>query len=577
MARHTAAHHLIEAMCEAGIDHVFCNLGTDHVSVIEELARWDAEGRARPNTVLCPHENVAVHMAGGYAAMTGRGQPVLVHVDAGTANAAMALHNLFRARLPVFLMAGRAPFSSRGELPGGRDSYVHFVQDPYDIGSLVRPYVHWEYTLPSGVVAKEAFARGQAMMQAEPRAPVYMTLPREVLAEEIEDGKVHAYPADRFAGLPARGTDPATAQRIAEALMAAENPVAFTAYLGRNPAAVPVLDALARAVGMRVVEHAPIHLCIPHDSPCFAGFDPKALAAETDCGLLLDVDVPWIPLTVRPNPDASWMQVDVDPLKRDLPMWSFPAELRVAGDCAAVLAQVLEIVQERADEAFHARAAARIESWGPARHAREAAVAAAAAKPGEPDALNPAWALATLNRLISPGDILLNEAIRNGPVVQNQMPRTVPGSYIGLAGGGLGFSGGMALGVRLACPDRRVVQVVGDGTFHFSTPDSVYATAQQYGLPIFTVVLDNRGWQAVKESTLRVYPEGAARRDDNFQSRLDGRRNGAQRRFEDVARAFGAHGERAVTPEELEPAIRRCLEAVEGGQAAVLTIRVSPL
>jgi acetolactate synthase-1/2/3 large subunit len=577
MARNTAAHYLLEGMCEAGIEHIFCNLGTDHVSIIEELARWDAAGRVRPNTVLCPHENVAVHMAGGYAAMTGRGQAVLVHVDAGTANAAMPLHNLFRARLPVFLMAGRAPFTTRGELPGGRDGYVHFIQDPYDIASLVRPYVHWEYCLPSGVVAKEAFARGHAMMQAEPRAPVYMTLPREVLAEEIEDEKVHAFPASRFAGLPARGTDPATAARIAEALMGAENPVAFTAYLGRNPAAVPVLDALAREVGMRVVEHGPINLNIPHDSPCFAGFDPRAAAAETDLGLLLDVDVPWIPQMVRENPAAEWIHVDVDPLKRDLPIWSFPAGLRVAGDCATVLAQVLELVRSRADDAFRARIAQRVASWVPARAAREAAVAAAAATPGEPDALNPAWVLAMLNRMLAPEDIVLNEAIRNGPVVQNQIPRTVPGSYIGLAGGGLGFSGGMALGVKLACPERRVVQITGDGTFHFSTPDSVYATAQQYGLPIFTVVLDNRGWQAVKESTLRVYPAGTARENDSFQSRLDGRRNDVQRRFEDVARAFGAHGDRATTAEELEPAIHRCLEAVENGQAAVLTVRIAPL
>lgn len=577
MARHSAAYHLIEAMCEAGVEHLFCNLGTDHVSIIEELARRDAEACRRPRTILCPHENVAVHMAGGYAAMTGRGQPVLVHVDAGTANAAMALHNLFRARLPVFLMAGRAPFSSRGELPGGRDGYVHFIQDPYDIASLVRPYVHWEYCLPSGVVAKEAFARGHVLMQAEPRAPVYMTLPREVLAEEIEDAKVHAYPADRYAGLPARGTDLATATRLAEALMAAERPVAFTAYLGRNPAAVPVLDALARETGMRVVEHAPIHLNIPHDSPCFAGFDPRPLAAETDCGLLLDVDVPWIPLTVRENATASWFQVDVDPLKRDLPIWSFPAGLRIAGDCATALSQVLEIVRARADDHYRARVAERIAGWGPAREALVAAVQAAAADPGQEDALNPAWALAKLHSMLDPSDIVLNEAIRNQPVVQNQMPRTVPGSYIGLAGGGLGFSGGMALGVKLARPGQRVVQVVGDGTFHFCTPDSVYATAQQYGLPILTIVLDNRGWQAVKESTLRVYPDGAARHHDNFQSRLDGARNGGMRHFEDVARAFGAHGERVSASEDLEPAIRRCLTAVDGGQAAVLTLRIAPL
>lgn len=577
MARHTAAHHLIEGMCEAGIEHIFCNLGTDHVSIIEELARWDAAGREHPKVVLCPHENVAVHMAGGYAAITGRGQAVLVHVDAGTANAAMAAHNLFRARLPVFLMAGRAPFSSRGELPGGRDNYVHFVQDPYDIASLVRPYVHWEYSLPSGVVAKEAFARGHAMMQAEPRAPVYMSLPREVLAEEIEDAKVHAFPASRFAGLPARGTDPATVARIAEALIAAESPVAFTAYLGRNPAAVPVLDALAREAGIRVVEHATVQLNIPHDSPCFAGFDPQGPAAETDLGLLLDVDVPWIPQVVQENPTAEWIQVDVDPLKRDLPIWSFPAGLRVAGDCATVLTQVLEVVRARADDAFRARVAARVASWAGSRRAREEAALAAATRPGEPDALNPAWVLATLDRLLEPEDIVLNEAVRNAPVVLSQLRRTVPGSYIGLAGGGLGFSGGMALGVKLARPDRRVVQIVGDGAFHFSCPDSVYATAQHYNLPIFTVVLDNRGWQAVKTATLKVYPDGTARESDSFLSRLDGRRNESRRHFEEVGIAFGAHGERVTTAEELEPAIRRCLEALESGQAAVLTIRIAPL
>jgi acetolactate synthase-1/2/3 large subunit len=576
MPRHTGAHYLLEGLTELGVEHVFCNLGTDHVTLIEELARWDAAGRAHPRIILCPHENLAVHMAGGYALATGRGQAVLVHVDAGTANAAMAMHNLFRARLPAFVMAGRAPFSSRGELPGGRDHYVHFIQDPYDIASLVRPYIHWEYCLPSGVVAKEALSRGYAMMQSEPRAPVFLTLPREVLAEEIDAAKVLSFPPDRFGGLPARGTDPATVMRIAEALMAAENPVAFTAYLGRNPAAVPVLDALAREAGIRVVQNGAIHLCLPADSPCHAGGDAR-LAAETDCGLLLDVDVPWVPSLVRENLAARWIQVDVDPMKRDLPMWSFPVDIRVAGDCATVLAQVLEAIRARADDAFRRRVAARVGSWAPAREARLAAVAASAAKPGEADALNPAWAMAQLARHLSPEDFILNEAIRNGPAVQQQIPRTVPGTYIGTAGGGLGFSGGMALGIKLAQPERRVVQIVGDGSFHFCNPDTVYATAAEYGLPILTVVLDNRGWSAVKEATMRVYPDGNAAATDSFHSRLDGRRNTAQRGFEGVAAAFGAHGERVTRAEELDPAIRRCIAAVDGGQSAVLTIRIAPL
>ena len=168
---------------------------------------------------------------------------------------------------------------------------------------------------------------------------------------------------------------------------------------------------------------------------------------------------------------------------------------------------------------------------------------------------------------------MVNEGIRNMGVVQEHVPRTVPGTYIGLAGAGLGYSGGMALGAKLARPERRVVQVVGDGGFHFSTPDSVYAVAQQYGLPILTVVLDNGGWQAVKESVKRVYPEGVAAETDRFQARLQGER----RLFEEVGRAFGAHGERVGDPAELPAAIRRCLAAVDAGQAAVLTVRVTPL
>ncbi|WP_368784197.1 thiamine pyrophosphate-dependent enzyme, partial [Acinetobacter baumannii] len=63
-------------------------------------------------------------------------------------------------------------------------------------------------------------------------------------------------------------------------------------------------------------------------------------------------------------------------------------------------------------------------------------------------------------------------------MLQQQLRRTVPGTYVGLAGGGLGFSGGMALGLKLAEPDRRVIQVIGDGALHFSSPDSVFAVSQ---------------------------------------------------------------------------------------------------
>lgn len=577
MSRHSTAHYFLEGLVDLGVDYIFANLGTDHVSLIEEMARWDSEGRKYPEMILCPHEVVAVHMAGGYALATGRCQAVLVHVDAGTANACMAIQNLFRYRLPVMLFAGRAPHTLHGELTGSRDSYVHFVQDPFDIAGIVRPYVKWEYSLPSGVVVKEALTRASAFAHSDPPGPVYMMLPRETLAEQWNDADMPAYPPARYGCVQAGGVAPAQAEAIALTVMAAENPVAFAAYLGRKSQAVAVLDRLARACGIRVAEYNPIDLNIPQDSPCFAGSDPLPLLEQADLGLLLDCDVPFVPQYAKRAGAMRWIQIDVDALKSNFPMWGFSTDMRIQGDCATVLQQVLDVVEARADDAYRSRVATRIASWSGAREASAKRRAAASANKGVSGALNPAFVFATLSGKLSQEDVVLNEAIRNGSVLQEHLTRTKARSYVGLAGGGLGFSGGMALGLKLAQPDRRIVQVIGDGGFHFSSPDSVYAVAQQYQIPILTVVLDNGGWQAVKSAVQRVYPKGIAAETDQFQSRLSSGRQGEQRDFSAVGRAFGAHGECVTEPDALAAAIDRSLAALDDGKAAVLHVHVTPL
>jgi acetolactate synthase-1/2/3 large subunit len=264
-------------------------------------------------------------------------------------------------------------------------------------------------------------------------------------------------------------------------------------------------------------------------------------------------------------------------LKSDFPMWGFATDMRIQGDCALVLQQVLDAVEARADDDYRRRIATRIASWSGANDARAKRRAAASANKGASGALGPAFVFATLNAKLSQDDIVINEAIRNGPILQEHLTRTKPQSYVGLAGGGLGFSGGMALGLKLAQPERRVVQIIGDGGYHFSSPDSVYAVAQQYQIPIFTVVLDNGGWQAVKSAVQRVYPKGVAAETDEFQSRLRSGRQGEARDFSAVARAFGAHGECVTEPDELAAAIDRCLAALNDGKAAVLHVHITPL
>jgi len=222
------AYYLLEGLNEIGVDYLFCNFGTDHAPIIDEMAHRRKRGEPMPGVVRCPHENTAAHMAAGYALVTGRGQGVLVHVDVGTANTANGMHNLFRSRLPVLLMAGKAPFTVNDELVGSRDTYVHFVQEPFDQASLVRPYLKWEWTLPSGVVVKEALRRAYSIMQSEPRGPVYLMMQRETLTQHWNADEIRRYTADQFAATSGGGADPKLIAALADRLLKAEHPILIT-------------------------------------------------------------------------------------------------------------------------------------------------------------------------------------------------------------------------------------------------------------------------------------------------------------------------------------------------------------
>ena len=568
----TAANDLLQGLVDLGIEYLFCNLGTDHAPLIEEMAHWREQGRAFPKLILCPHENTAVHMAGGYAVATGRGQAVLVHVDAGTANAAMGLHNLCRTRIPVLLIAGRAPMSTFDDATGGRDTYVHFIQEPFDQASVVRPYVKWEYNLAWPSMAYEVVSRAGAVMQSDPTGPVYLTLPREVLAAPVDAASLGAFGHQNHLPVKAQGADASAVRAIAEQLMRSENPMLVTAYAGRNHEAPALIEKLAILCGMRVCEFNTIYMNIRRDSPYFGGYNPAAFTEQADFGLMVDVDVPWIPKTTRVNPNAFWAQLDVDAIKRDIPMWGFPLNARIEGDSVRLIGQLIEIIEGSATPEFKTKAAARGLAFKTAHAQNRQKAASLAQAKGVVNAINPHYLCAVMGQKIDLHDVVLNEAIRNTMAVFEQIPREVPGSLMGLSGGGLGFSAGTALGIKLAQADNRVIHFVGDGSFYFSNPSSVYAVANQYGLPIFTVLLDNGGWSAVKESTLRMYPQGEAKSTNQFASDL-----GYSTDFAAIAEAAGAHGERLTDPEQVEAAIERCLAALDEGRSALLHVRITPL
>src|SRR5207244_13617517 len=217
---------------------------------------------------------------------------------------------------------------------------------------------------------------------------------------------------------------------------------------GRNLEAPALIEELGRLAGIRVFEASPLYLNISRASPCFAGMMPNI--ADADVGLLVDVDVPWIPKQTKEDPNTWWAHIDVDVVKECFPIWGFASNARLQGDSMLILRQLLEALKAKATPAFREAAAKRLEAIERESEERRANLARQAADKGKRGAVNPQYLCAEISKVIGDDAIVVNEGIRNGPVVNNQIMRTRPGSSIGFAGGGLGSSSGTALGIELA-------------------------------------------------------------------------------------------------------------------------------
>src|SRR5438270_2182249 len=238
----------LELLAARGIDYFFGNGGTDFGPVVDAYAKRLSLEQPVPIPVTVPHEITAVAMAHGYAMITGKPQVVMVHTIAGTANATGGVINAFRTQIPMLFSAGRTPITEEG-LKGSRNGGIHWAQESFDQGSMVREWVKWDYELRPGVDLEGVVDRALAIAESEPKGPVYITLPREVLAAERETFDYSEKPRmTPNVSAPA----PEAVREAAQALARAKNPMVITSSLGRSPEAVPALVALAETLNLPV-------------------------------------------------------------------------------------------------------------------------------------------------------------------------------------------------------------------------------------------------------------------------------------------------------------------------------------
>jgi acetolactate synthase-1/2/3 large subunit len=558
VAIESTAEAYLELLAARGVEYFFANAGTDFAPLIEAWAKRLAQGAALPKPVTVPHETPAVAMAHGYAMVTGRPQAVMVHVIVGAANALAGLMNASRVGVPMLFTAGRNPITEAG-LPGARNRPIHWAQESFDQAALAREFVKWDYELRNFVQLETVVDRALAIAQAEPQGPVYLTLPREVLAEAHESFEYA--PASRAPKPVSTMAGPEAIAEAATVLAAASRPLIIAKAAGRDPAAVPALVALAEALGAPVVDQFHTHVNFPQDHELHGGFDATPYLADADAIVIVESDVPWFPALKAPRAEARLIQVAVDPLFSRYPIRGFGADVALPGAPRLTLAALADALRARLDGNTVAERRQKTAAAG--RERRAAAEARARALKGDTP-IDMAWLSRCVGDVVDDRTIVVNEYDLDA----SQACFRRPGTYFGSpSSGGLGWGVGAALGAKLGKPDHTVICTVGDGAYIFGAPTAAHWVARAYDIPVLWIVFNNRAWNAVKRAVTSHAPDGWAKRTGMPLTELDPPPD-----YEMVCQASGGWAEKVEDPAALPGALRRALEVVRGGRQALLNV-----
>lgn len=563
----TVSDAFVEHLTAHGVDCLFINPGSDVAPIQESLAKFEAQRRPAPRLILCPHESVAMAAAHGYFMVTGRPQMVLVHADVGTLNLGANLHNAQRGRAGVVICAGTSPRSV-----AGRSRHMDWLQAQTNQAASVEGFVKWHHDVTEPAGLGPAIDRAFSLAASEPAGPVYVTIPKDVLEQPMTVSPATPGRAvDTAAPSPAPAAAPTDMAQAAQWLADAKRPLILAAYAGRHPATVTALVRLAETLGAPVVEWRH-RVNFPSSHPLHLGFCSFPYVTESDCILVLDHDVPWVPAQGQPSTGCRVIQMDIDPMKRGMPFWGFAVDLSIEADSRQALPALADLVERRLSEADRDRIDARRRGVSADHDAQRSGWRQRALDLATRQPIAPEWAAHCLSQFVDAQTVVVSEAVSNNPALWHHLELDAPGTYYQSLGSGLGWGLGAAVGAKLADPSKTIVCVVGDGSWTFGSPIVAYWMAERYGTPFLTVILNNQGYAATKEAIRSAAPGGYARTTGTYPA-CDVPT--PPQRYASLADAMGLWAKTVQHPAELEGAIRDALTEVRNGRSALVDIRIS--
>ena len=559
----TAGGAIFRRLAQLGIDRVFVNSGTDFPPIIEGLAEAQELGLGLPDAMVVPHEHIAMGMAHGHFFATGEPAAVILHTNVGLANGAIGAINAATDHVPMILMSGRTPTMEGGRF-GARTVPIGWGQEMRDQAALVREACKWEYEVRFPEQVPELLDRAHAIAASTPKGPVYLSLPREVLCEPCPADELAAPVSMAPARLTANDDDIA---RAAWLLAKAERPLIVVQRGAGSQAGFAALSEIADRWSIPVCQWWAVALAVPDDHPMNVGQSPSPWLDEADVVVVVDALAPWMP-DAHPLPnDCVVVQLGPNPLYSRFPVRNFRSNVSITTETGAGLVQLAAELNLLADDGHHPDRAdrrARIEAFDADRRA----ALRAQTEIGDGPMTKPYVARC------------IGEAIR-GRAATVLSELGAPLDYLGLTehgswrqephSGGLGWGLPCALGMKLADPDRLVVATMGDGSYQFANPVAAHHVAEVHGIAVLTVILNNAGYGAVRDSVTGLYPTGYAAKAE----RVPLTDLSPAPDFKLVAESCRAWAETVTAAADLPGAIERAMAEVDAGRQAVLDVHIA--
>ena len=545
------AEQLVEYLENRGIKHIFGLCGHTNIAVLTALEKSSIK------YISVKHEQIAAHMADGYARVTKRASVVLSHLGPGLTNAATGVANAALDSIPMVVIAGDVPTHYFGKHPH-QEINLHSDASQYEI---YRPFVKRAWRVDSPHLFPEIMEKAFQLAESGRPGPVLVDVPMDIFSKEIETTyfeKVQRHTRS----LHKPSVDDHTARKIVKTLAEAEKPVIFAGGGVISADAAQELRDLVDHLNIPVAYSLMGKGAVSDDHPLTLGMtgywgtefiNNKTRSADYIFALgvtFKEADSSsWNDKYTFNIPPTKLIQIDIDPSEIGR---NYPVEIGVVADLKQALTVINRVARELYPDGVERENLEELKAEI-STYRKEFAERNKENYEIDTFPMIPQRILKEVREVLPKDALITTDVGWNKNGVGQQFPIYYPGSILTPGGyATMGFGAPAALGAKIAAPDKVVVSLVGDGGF--GQNPAFLSTAFEQDIPVVWVVMNNRAFGTIAQLQKAHY-------DTTLGTVFEKNGEPVSADFAAIARAYGVEGIKIESAADFKPALEKAIKS----------------